>query len=205
MSLEIFLLFATATATFAFMPGPAILFVVATTLSGGRRAGLRATLGVHIGGYVHVIAAVAGLAVLLEAIPLAYAALKLVGAAYLVWIGVQILLSTRHMTQVVLPGTKAVTFRQSVLVEALNPKAALFYLAFLPQFTAVDAVLSVPMQLLILGIIVNAVFSLADVIYVLAADGLHRRLARTPAVVRVRQLGGAILVGLGINLALSRS
>ena len=95
MSLELLLLFATATVTFAFMPGPAILYVVAATLTGGRSAGLRAAIGVHIGGYLHVIAAVAGLAVLLQTIPVAYTALKLLGAAYLIWIGLRLMLSRR--------------------------------------------------------------------------------------------------------------
>ena len=205
MSIELLILFATATATFAFMPGPAILYVVATTLAGGRSAGLRATAGVHLGGYLHVFAAAAGLAVLLEAVPLAYAALKFVGAAYLVWIGAQIILKSRLAEEVALPRLQEKTFRQSMLVEALNPKAALFYLAFLPQFTVAGAAMPLPLQFLLLGVIVNAAFSLADVIYVLAADGLHRRLMHTRAVLWVQRTGGAILVALGFNLALSRN
>ena len=205
MSFELILLFATATATFAFMPGPAIFYVVAATLSGGRNAGWRAVAGLHVGGYFHVIAAVAGLAVLLEAVPVAYAALKIAGAAYLIWIGAQILLQTRKSGELTPSKNVALTFRQSMLVEALNPKAALFYLAFLPQFTVSDAALSVPLQFLVLGFVVNAAFSIADVFYVLAADGLHRRLAQTHAVLWVRRAGGAILVSLGFNLALSRS
>lgn len=205
MSTELFVLFFTATATFAFIPGPAVLYVVAATLTGGRSAGLRATFGVHLGGYVHVFAAVAGLAVLLEAIPTLYAILKLVGAGYLIWLGIGVLRSAGSGLDLTQTGRPVVSFRQSIIVEALNPKAALFYLAFLPQFTSPDAVLSVPLQLLLLGIIVNAAFSLADVIYVLAADGLYRRLARSRAVVWLRRAGGALLVGLGVNLALSRT
>ncbi len=205
MSLELLLLFATATVTFAFMPGPAILYVVAATLTGGRSAGLRAAIGVHIGGYLHVIAAVAGLAVLLQTIPVAYTALKLLGAAYLIWIGIGILRSTLAHETVALPKTRAVSLRQSMTVEALNPKAALFYLAFLPQFTTPEAALSVPLQLLLLGVVVNIAFSLADVLYVLAADGAQRRLARSGAITWLRRAGGALLVGLGINLALSRN
>lgn len=205
MSLELFLLFATATLTFAVMPGPAILYVVACTLSGGRAAGLRATAGVHLGGYLHVLAAMAGLALLLEAVPYLYGALKLLGACYLIWIGVGLLRASFSGAQMHLPPARAISLRQSFLVEALNPKAALFYLAFLPQFTSAEAVLSVPLQLLLLGIIVNLAFSLADIVYVLAADGLHRRFANSRAVLWLRRAGGAILVALGLNLALSRN
>lgn len=205
MSIESALLFATAMATFAFMPGPAILYVVAVTLNAGRSAGLRATAGVHMGGYIHVFAAAAGLAILLEAIPFAYAGLKLIGAGYLVWIGLQILRGTIRSDGFQVPREPAVTFRQSMLVEALNPKAALFYLAFLPQFTVPDASLAIPLQFLLLGIMVNTTFSLADILYVLAADGLYRRIAPTRAVLWVRRTGGALLVALGFNLALTRS
>lgn len=205
MSPELFLLFLTATATFAVLPGPAVLYVMAVTLNGGRAAGLRATAGVHLGGYAHVFAAVAGLAVLLEAVPSLYAALKIAGAAYLVWLGVGVLRNAGSVADFERPLRPVVRFRQSMIVEILNPKAALFYLAFLPQFTTPDAALSVPLQLLLLGVAVNAAFSLADIIYVLATDGLHRRLARTRAVVWAGRAGGALLVGLGINLALSRT
>ena len=205
MSFDLLLLFATATLTFAFMPGPAVIYVVARTLSGGRAAGLWASLGVHIGGYAHVCAAVAGLAILLHAVPVLYTTLKLAGALYLLWIGFGLLRSSLAGAMAAPPPVPATSFWQSILIEVLNPKAALFYLAFLPQFTSAEAALGVPLQLLLLGVIVNAAFSLADVVYVLAADGLNRRLARSRAVVWVRRTGGAILVGLGLNLALSRT
>lgn len=205
MSLDLLLLFATATLTFAFMPGPAVIYVVARTLAGGRRAGFWAILGVHLGGYLHVFAAVAGLAVLLHAVPILYTTLKLAGAAYLIWVGIGLMRNTLAGRQTDLPPAATSSFWQSALVEILNPKAALFYLAFLPQFTSVDADLSVPLQLLVLGVIVNAAFSLADVVYVIAADGLHQRLSRTRAVLWVRRTGGAILIGLGFNLAWSKA
>lgn len=205
MSFDLFLLFATATLTFAVMPGPAVIYVVARTLAGGRTAGLKASLGVHLGGYAHVFAAVAGLAVLLHAVPVLYTTLKLAGAAYLVWIGLGLLRARFTEDTVHLPRAATNSFWQSALVEVLNPKAALFYLAFLPQFTSMEASLPVPLQLLVLGVAVNMAFSLADVFYVLAADGLHKRLARAPAVIWTRRAGGALLMGLGVNLALSRS
>lgn len=205
MSPDLFLLFATATLTFAVMPGPAVIYVVARTLAGGRAGGLWASLGVHLGGYAHVLAAVGGLAVLLHAVPVLYSALKLAGAMYLIWIGIGLLRKDLPPAPAGPSRPANPSFRQSILVEVLNPKTALFYLAFLPQFTTADAALSVPLQLLVLGLVVNAVFSLADVVYVLAADGLHRRLTRNGALNWMRRAGGSILVALGFNLALSKA
>jgi threonine/homoserine/homoserine lactone efflux protein len=205
VSVETALLFATATAAFAIVPGPGILYVVAATLTGGQRAGLAATFGLHLGGYLHVVAAVLGLAALLEAVPMAYAALRVAGAAYLVWMGIGIVRHSFAQSALALPRVPPVGLRQSMVVEALNPKAALFYLAFLPQFTDAGAVLPLPVQLLLLGIAVNIAFTLADVVYVLSADRVARRLAETRALFWLRRTGGAILVGLGINLALSRN
>ncbi len=205
MTLELFLLFATATLTFALMPGPSVLYVIARTLAGGRSAGLMATAGIHLGGYAHVAAAVAGLAIVLHAIPLLYTALKIVGALYLIWLGIGLIRSAAEGEAAELPPAPIASFRQSVLVEVLNPKAALFYLAFLPQFTTPEASLPVAWQLLVLGVIVNFAFSLSDVLYVLATDGLHRRLANNRTVLWVKRTGGAILIGLGLNVAISRS
>lgn len=205
MSLELFVLFATATLTFAVMPGPAVFYVVARTLAAGRAAGLWAAAGVHLGGSVHVIAAVAGLAIVLHAVPVLYTSLKIAGAAYLVWIGLGLMRKTLAGDDHDMPRPVASSFWQSALVEVLNPKAALFYLAFLPQFATTEAALSMPLQLLVLGVIVNFAFSLADVVYVLAADDLNRRLADTRAVMWLRRAGGAILIGLGFNLLLSKA
>ena len=205
MSLDVLVLFLVAALTFAVMPGPAIVYVVARTLAGGRRAGLWASLGVHVGGYAHVLAAVAGLAVLLHAVPMLYAALKLAGALYLVWIGIGLIRQTLAGATIEMPRVAAASFRQSVLVEILNPKAALFYLAFLPQFTTQGDAWPVTVQLLVLGVIVNALFSVADLIYVLAADQARSRLAHSTAVQWIKRAGGAILIGLGVNLALSRT
>lgn len=205
MTVELFLVFATATLTFALKPGPSVLYVIARTLAGGRSAGLMATAGIHLGGYAHVAAAVAGLAIVLHSVPLLYTALKIVGALYLIWLGIGLIRSVAAGEATELPPAPISSFRQSVLVEVLNPKAALFYLAFLPQFTTPEASLPVAWQLLVLGMIVNFAFSLSDVLYVLATNGLHRRLASNRAVIWVKRTGGAILIGLGLNVAISRS
>mmetsp|Transcript_29091 Transcript_29091/g.55977 ORF Transcript_29091/g.55977 Transcript_29091/m.55977 type:complete len:147 (-) Transcript_29091:1104-1544(-) len=123
--------FVLATAVFAYLPGPAMLYATAQTLARGARAGLLAALGIHIGGYVHVLAAAFGLAILFDLVPPLYVALKLVGAAYLIWLGLQ-MIRTRRInpnldTQRGTDPQRA--FWQSVMVEVLNPKTVLFFVA----------------------------------------------------------------------------
>ena len=208
-SFELLLAFITTTAIFAFIPGPAMLYAAARTLAGGRVAGLMASLGIHLGGYAHVIAAAAGLSILFHAVPPLYLAVKLAGAAYLVWLGIA-LFRTRVAGDIgvsELPaesGRKA--FVQSILVEVLNPKTAIFFMAFLPQFADPAASLPIWVQLLILGTVVNLTFSFADLVCVMLANTVMRRLRRLSAAQRLMQrAGGTILVGLGAHLALSRS
>ena len=206
---ELLLAFLAATAVFAWMPGPAMLYAAAQTMARGRRAGWMAALGIHLGGYVHVIAAAAGLAVLFAAVPVLYAVLKIAGAAYLVWLGLKLVLSRAPVAVsglVVEPLSPRRAFWESVTVEVLNPKTALFYLAFLPQFTDPAAALPVWAQLVILGTVVNVMFSSADVGAVLLADRVTGALRASDRAARVvRRAGGTILMGLGVNLALSRS
>ena len=206
MDTTLILPFILATLTFAVMPGPGVIYCVARTVAHGTRAGLMAAFGVHVGGYAHVLAAGFGLAVLFHAVPVLFTTMKLFGAGYLIWIGVTFLRARLTDMPRDLPHADKGSFRQSVLVEVLNPKTALFYLAFLPQFVSAEAVLSVPAQLVILGIIVNIVFSASDVAYAMAAGGLRTALTRSRKLVTWSQrAGGALLVGLGLNLALSRS
>ncbi|SMH48865.1 LysE family translocator [Mesorhizobium australicum] len=200
--------FATA-AVFAFMPGPAILYATAQTLAGGRVAGLMASLGIHVGCYFHVLAAAAGLSVLFHAVPVLYLAVKLIGAAYLVWLGIA-LFRSRGMDGTGLPrvprksGRRA--FAESVTVEVLNPKTAIFFMAFLPQFIDSSANFPVWLQFLLLGTVVNLMFSLADIVCVLLAGSLLGRLQWSTRVVRLMQrAGGAVLVGLGIHVAFQRA
>lgn len=168
-----------------------------------------AALGIHLGGYAHVIAAAAGLAVLFAAVPVLYGALKIAGAVYLVWLGLRLIL-TRAPVAGAAPQFDARSprraFRESIAVEVLNPKTALFYLAFLPQFTDPAAALPVWAQLAILGTVVNVMFSTADVACVILADRVSAALrASNRAAAWVRRAGGAILVGLGLNVALTRA
>jgi len=202
-----FLTFLATASVFAFIPGPAMLYAAAQTMARGRRSGFMASLGLHLGGYFHIAAAAFGLSLLLAAVPLLYMAVKLGGAAYLVWLGISLFRSSSRDL-----GTMAVdlsagkrSFLQSVTVEMLNPKTAMFYLAFLPQFIAPSAGLPVPVQFLILGTIVNLMFSAADLVAVMLAGLVMARLRTSGAVQRwLQRAGGAILVGLGLELATQR-
>ncbi len=207
-SLDLLIAFLIATSIFAYMPGPSTLYAAAQTIARGSRAGWFAALGIHIGGDVHVVAAVVGLAVLFEAVPTIYLGLKMAGAAYLVWLGVKMFmtkLGTDMNTNS--PGQKSAkrAFWESVSVEVLNPKTAIFYVAFLPQFADPTAAFPIWLQLLILGTVVNVMFSSADALCVILADKIASVFAASGSANRIAQrLGGSILVALGLNLVLDK-
>jgi len=201
---DVLLAFAAAALAFAYMPGPALLFTAAQTAARGRRAGWIAVIGIHTGCYVHVFAATFGLAALFHAIPTAYTVMKIVGAVYLLFLGLQLFFS-RGGGAAPPPRPTATLFRDSVIVEIFNPKAALFFLAFLPQFVDPAGSLPIWAQLLILGTIVNLTFSSADAVCVLAADRVMRAAKRSQRVQKtIQRLGGAMLIGLGVHLAASK-
>lgn len=203
-SLELLLPFALATLAFACMPGPAILYMTAQTVALGRRAGLMAALGVHIGCYVHILAAAIGLASLIEQAPLLYEALRLAGAAYLVWLGLSMFMGWgRSHDDVGSPSSSNLasqSLRDSIIVEILNPKTALFFLTFLPQFVDPTASLPLWLQFLLLGMFVNLVFSIADVAAVGIASVTLARVASGETGWIVPKACGSILVGLGVAL-----
>lgn len=208
-SLDILLAFAAATFVFAAYPGPALLYAAAQTLARGRKGGFLAALGIHCGCYVHVIAATLGLSAIFKHVPELYIALKLVGAAYLVWMGIGMIRNRNaegKEAASAAPKSPARAFLESMLVEILNPKAAIFFLAFLPQFVDPAAAYPVWLQFLILGVIVNCAFSSADIATVLLASTLVSRLRRVGALQRaIRIAGGTLIAGLGVRLALDRS
>jgi threonine/homoserine/homoserine lactone efflux protein len=201
--------FLVTTAVFAYVPGPAMLYAAAQTVARGRWSGVMATLGIHIGGYVHVAAAAAGLSALFHAVPTLYLTVKLAGAAYLIWMGVS-LFRAQAQGDVVLPGVQAKSGRralfESVTVEVLNPKTAIFFVAFLPQFIDTSATLPVWVQFVALGSIVNLMFSSADLLCVMLASVLVSRIRHSSRTQRlVQRVGGATLIGLGAHLALQKS
>ena len=208
-SYDLLVAFFVTTAIFAYIPGPAMLYAAARTLAGSRASGLMAALGIHIGCYVHVFAAAAGLSVLFHAVPTLYLAVKLGGAAYLILLGISLFRSSPGNvieTEAIRPKPGRRAFLESVTVEVLNPKTAIFFLAFLPQFIDASAAFPIWLQFVILGTVVNLMFSSADIVCVFLANRIMTRLKRSSRVQGyMRQVGGVVLVGLGLRLALEKS
>jgi threonine/homoserine/homoserine lactone efflux protein len=199
--------FAVAATTIALIPGPGMLYVLARSLRGGRDEGLRSTAGTGIGGVVHVAAAAAGLSAIIATSATAFTVVKYLGAAYLIWLGCQALLRRDHdAPSGAAAGTAPTTsnaLRQGVLTEVLNPKTALFFLTFLPQFCQPENG-SVAVQVLVLGAVSVALNTLVDVAVALAAGGISRRLRERPRMWRRQQVAtGGILIGLGGYAALA--
>jgi threonine/homoserine/homoserine lactone efflux protein len=200
-----FALFLLAALIIAAVPGPGIFYVAARTPSGGRKAGIASTLGTALGGLVHVIAGALGISAIILASAQLFSAVKLVGAAYLVWLGIKTIREARQAPpeQIDPIGTKRV-FRDGILVEALNPKTAAFFLAFIPQF--LDPSAGRPaLQFMTLGLISVALNTTADIIVVMMASKARSSLARKPHLLqRLRQGSGLFIAGLGVSLALAR-
>jgi threonine/homoserine/homoserine lactone efflux protein len=205
---ETLLAFAVASGLFAFIPGPAMLYSAAQTLARGRRAGFMAVAGLHVGCYAHVVAAALGLSFLFAHVPEAFLAVKIVGALYLVWLGVGMIRgggAAASATPAAERRSTSRAFAQSVAVEVLNPKTALFFIAFLPQFVDPAGALPVGVQFIILGTIVNLMFTATDVIAVMFASVFVARLKASARAQRIaRWLGGSVMIGLGVKLATER-
>lgn len=200
---DLLLPFLLATAVFACVPGPGMLYAAAQTLAAGRRAGWLSALGFHIAGLGHIAAAAFGVSALLAVLPALFTAMKLLGAAYLVWIGLRHLLRPPPLAAAAAPKTGARALRDSIVAELLNPKSLLFYLAFLPQFAEAAAPLPVWAQILVLGAVANLMFTLTDALLIELAHALVTRLRSSERLLGACQrLGGGLLVGLGLNLAL---
>jgi threonine/homoserine/homoserine lactone efflux protein len=196
--------FALAALALAVVPGPAVLYIVAQSIDGGRRAGVLSAFGVATGGLVHVLAAVVGLSALLAASAEAFTVVKLVGAAYLVWLGVRTLLSQDDRIGGRRPEpTLARTYRQGVIVNVLNPKTALFFVAFLPQFVDPDG--SVRAQLAVLGAIFVVIALSSDLVWALVAGTASEVLRHSRAFLRAqRYVSGTVFIGLGALAAVTK-
>src|ERR1700720_3080758 len=168
IDLHRFFLFFAAALVLAITPGPGIFYVLARTLAGGRREGIHSSLGTFIGGLFHVFAASLGLSAILAASAVAFHTVKYAGAAYLVWLGIRMIRS-RNVEMAVAPATSSEgAFRQGVFTEILNPKTALFFLSFIPQFIA-PQLGHVFLQFLILGAVSVALNTTADLLVVTLA------------------------------------
>ncbi len=201
------LLFSLAAGALIVMPGPAVLYIVARSVHQGRRAGLVSAMGVGAGGLVHVAGAVLGFSALLASSSLAFSAVRWLGAAYLVLLGIRTLLAGQDAAAAVAPepAPPRRLFAQGFVVNLLNPKTALFFLAFLPQF--VDPARGrVPLQMLLLGMLFIGMAIVSDSSYALLAGTLGNRLGRTATSRRrARLLTGSVYVALGVGTVLAGS
>jgi threonine/homoserine/homoserine lactone efflux protein len=205
MSSANFPLFLLAALVVAAVPGPGIFYVAARTLSGGKPAGVASTFGTALGGFVHVIAGGVGVSAIILASAELFTLLKLLGAIYLVWLGIRTLREAGIVpeAQPISAGSGR-ALREGVLVEALNPKTAAFFLAFIPQF--LDSTGAHPaLQFMALGLVSVTLNTLADIVVVLMASAARDNFVRRPHLIRrLRQGSGLFIAGLGLSLVLAR-
>jgi threonine/homoserine/homoserine lactone efflux protein len=186
-------------------PGPSILYVMSRSVGQGRTAGLVSALGLGTGSLIHAGAAALGLSVILAYSPLAYTVVKYLGAGYLVYLGVRILLvRDRQLSTAVLAHVSLTrVFWQGVVTELLNPKIVLFFMSFLPQFVD-PARGSVAGQTLFLGLLFHVTGVPINMLVAVVGGAIASWLSQNPVFERVRNgLAGAVLIGLGVRLALS--
>lgn len=187
-------------------PGLDTFYILARSGREGRTVGMAAALGIVSGCVVHTLAAVLGISAILMTSALAFSALKYLGAAYLVWMGLRMLLSREQQRQPT--ATRGVgvaaAFRQGMLTNVLNPKVALFYLAFLPQFVSTQAV-HPQLALLVLGLSFIGTGLIWAMVLALLGAHIHRQLQRKPRLgLWMDRLCGGVLLGFGVRLALQR-
>ncbi len=197
-------LFISVTLILVFMPGPNTLYIIARSIQQGRRAGVVSSFGVQVGSLVHIAAAAFGLSALLLSSALAFSVVKYAGAAYLIYLGLKTLLTKERMGQgqEVKRASLRRVFYQGVVVNLLNPKTALFFFAFLPQFIDV-ARGRVIMQIISLGAILVILGTLSDMMYALAAGSIGSWLRGNLRFLRAqRYFAGSIYLGLGAATAL---
>jgi threonine/homoserine/homoserine lactone efflux protein len=205
-------LFLTAALLLAIAPGPGMLYVLARSLAGGKREGVLSALGTFLGGMVHVLAAALGVSVILARSAIAFSIVKYAGAGYLCYLGVRMLLDARRDNGSQLQSLSqesSVVARnplwQGIATEVLNPKTALFFLSFIPQFVS-RANGNMFFQFVLLGTISVCLNTSADLVVILMAGPLGNKI-RSSARFRRRQrsLTGAVMIGLGTYLAASDS
>lgn len=198
--------FLTAAVLLNLCPGPDMAFIIAQTARGGVKAGFSAMFGVWSGAFTHVIFAALGLSAVLAASATAFSVVKWIGALYLIWLGVQAFRSQRSVSAAqprISPKDLMKIFRQGVFVAALNPKVAIFYLAFLPQFVEVGAG-PVSAQLFLHGSLIIVVAAFIEPPLVLIGGKVTGYLSNNVTVSRWMDRGlGALFVGLGLKLATS--
>ncbi len=201
-----FLVFLLAAFTLAIIPGPGMLYVLARTLRSGRREGILSTAGTGIAGLLHTLAAALGVSAILATSALAFATVKWLGVAYLIYLGIKTLLDKHSFADhlgLETPDASKGALRQGIIAEVLNPKTALFFLAFIPQFINPEGY--VFWQFLLLGTITTLLTSGMDLIVAFSASPLSRLLKRSKRLQQVQRYGsGTVLIGLGVYVAIER-
>ena len=200
-----FLTFLLAAFMLNIAPGPDMLYVIGRSVGQGRKAGIVSSLGVFVGCWVHILAAAFGIAALLRSSPMAFNLVRYAGAAYMVYLGIRMVIQKTDLSsQQLKRESLASIFRQGAITNVLNPKVAIFFLAFLPQF--IDARRgSVVLQILVLGLIFNVGGTLVNLAVAYAGGTLGDLLRRNQHVARVqRWFTGLIFIGLGLRLAWQR-
>lgn len=200
-------LFLTAGLVLVVTPGPVVLYVVTRSIDQGRKAGMASVLGAELGNFMHVLAAALGLSAILMSSALAFDVVKYLGAAYLIYLGVRKLMAKdEEATDVIVePESNWRIFSQGFIVAVLNPKTALFFLAFLPQFVDVSRG-NVTVQILFLGTLLTLLATFTDTCYAMLAGFARRWLRGNRRFLRFqRYFTGTIYVGLGITAALAGS
>jgi threonine/homoserine/homoserine lactone efflux protein len=198
-----FLLFFAAALLLAVTPGPGIFYVLARTLAGGRREGFQSSIGTFFGGLFHVFAAALGVSAILAASAVAFHTVKYAGAAYLIFLGIKMIRSRNTQLPAETTAPSGNAFRQGILTEALNPKTALFFLSFIPQFIAPERGHTF-LQFATLGILSVSLNTAADLLAVSLAAPLERKLKSSPTFRRrQRTASGVGMIGLGAYVALS--
>jgi threonine/homoserine/homoserine lactone efflux protein len=203
-----FALFLSASLLLAATPGPGMLYVLSRTLAGGKREGIMSSLGTFLGGMVHVVAAAAGLSVVLAASAVAFSAVKFAGAGYLIYLGLKLIFTAKrdlNSDGIAIVPSRGSPFFQGVVTEVLNPKTALFFLSFIPQFVSRQGA-HIFAGFLILGLISVALNTLGDLVAVMLAAPVKQLFMRSSLVqIRQRQASGAAMIALGAYVAVSDS
>lgn len=198
-------LFVVASLVLLLTPGPAVLYILARSIEQGRAAGLVSVLGIHLGTIVHIAAAAIGLSALVVSSPAAFSAVKYLGAAYLVWLGVRTLMARDVAPGAPVPsaGSLRTVFRDGFVVNVLNPKMAMFFLAFLPQFVD-PARGGLPGQIVVLGLTFMGLGLMSDTAFALMAGTAGEWLRRNRRFVTFqRWFAGVSFIGLAVSAALA--
>ncbi|MFN9095327.1 MAG: LysE family translocator [Alphaproteobacteria bacterium] len=204
-------LYLSAALLLAATPGPGIFYVAARSLAGGRAEGIASSFGTALGGLMHVLAGALGVSALVLASAELFTALKWLGVAYLVWLGLRTIIAARRDAVQALAGADPApamgavrAFREGVVVEALNPKTAAFFLAFVPQFLDPNAG-AVALPFILLGSISVVLNTLADIVVAMGASRIREGAATRPAFIRrLHEISGASMIVLGAGLAVAK-